>query len=108
MSNVASNLKLSAVAGALLVVPFMILELVNTGSFPKNFPVVLFAFIWLLSFAFIFTLSPIVRRMWAGSGIMSNPVSLLLRAVLLVPIAWLWISVVIDQMPCFLGVPNCD
>jgi hypothetical protein len=23
-------------------------------------------------------------------------------------IAWLWISIVLDRMPCFLGVPNCD
>ena len=23
-------------------------------------------------------------------------------------IAWLRVSIVVDQMPCFLGVPNCD
>ena len=22
--------------------------------------------------------------------------------------AWLWIGILMDQMPCFLGVPNCD
>jgi hypothetical protein len=26
----------------------------------------------------------------------------------LLSIAWEWSALVIDQMPCFLGVPNCD
>jgi len=26
----------------------------------------------------------------------------------LILIAWLWAGALVDQMPCFLGVPNCD
>jgi hypothetical protein len=32
----------------------------------------------------------------------------LLRVVFLAFIARMWIGILIDQMPCFLGVPNCD
>jgi hypothetical protein len=32
----------------------------------------------------------------------------LLSAAALIIIAWLWGSVILDQMPCFLGVPKCD
>ena len=30
------------------------------------------------------------------------------KVVLLGLVAWYWIGLVIDQMPCFLGAPNCD
>jgi hypothetical protein len=30
------------------------------------------------------------------------------RIATLIFIAWMWVAVVLDQMPCFLGVPNCD
>jgi hypothetical protein len=30
------------------------------------------------------------------------------KAALLLLIAFLWIALIRDGMPCFLGVPNCD
>jgi hypothetical protein len=58
---------------------------------------------------FIALLMPIVRNLrQAGNSLMANPVGLLLRIVFLLLIAWMWASLLIDQMPCFLGVPNCD
>jgi hypothetical protein len=39
---------------------------------------------------------------------MANPINLLLRVAFLALIAWMWGGILIDQMPCFLGVPNCD
>jgi hypothetical protein len=32
----------------------------------------------------------------------------LLKAVLLTALASILIVILVDQMPCFLGVPNCD
>jgi hypothetical protein len=26
----------------------------------------------------------------------------------LILLAWLWVGLIHDQMPCFLGVPNCN
>lgn len=34
--------------------------------------------------------------------------SLILRVIVLGVVAWFWIATLTDQMPCFLGVPNCD
>jgi hypothetical protein len=31
-----------------------------------------------------------------------------LAGIVLGVIAWFWIAILTDQMPCFLGVPNCD
>jgi hypothetical protein len=64
--------------GLPFTIPFSILEIINQGLTP-DFPLLLFGLLWLLSVVFIATLA-----------------------------AWMWLSVVIDQMPCFMGVPNCD
>jgi hypothetical protein len=108
MNNTSSNLRLPAIISSALVLPFMILELVNRRSFHEDFPIVLFGLMWLLSVAFILILRPIVRNIRAENGIMVNPIGLLLRVAFLIPIAWLWVGLILDQMPCFLGVPNCD
>jgi hypothetical protein len=39
---------------------------------------------------------------------MDDPVPLLLRVIFLILIVWLWVGILIDQMPRFLGVPLCD
>ena len=82
-----------AVAAFALVLPFVLLEAVNRGV-DRNFPVVLFALMWLLASAFV--------------AILMRPSRWWLRAALLIPIAAFWVGLVVDQMPCFLGVPNCD
>lgn len=52
--------------------------------------------------------APMVREARAGNSLIANPFSLVLRVAVLILIAWLWIGSVVDQMPCFPGVPNCD
>lgn len=95
-----------------LVLPFMILELINRRNLPGGllggFPVPLFGLMWLLSFMFILTLMPIVRSLRAGNRNLTNRLTLLRGVLLLTVIAWIWVGLVIDQMPCFLGVQNCD
>lgn len=108
LSSSPRNLKAPAIIGAVLVLPFMILELVNGGGIHGNFPIPLFGFMWLLPVSFVVILMSIVRSRPAGNRSMPNPVSLLSKVALLILIAWLWVSLVVDQMPCFLGVPNCD
>lgn len=61
----------------------------------------------LLPLAFTVILLPILRSAATGNRNL-NPISLVPRLVLLMLIAWFWVSLVVDQMPCFLGVPNCD
>jgi hypothetical protein len=108
MINSLTKLKSPAIISLALVIPFALLELANRRNIPEDFPIPLFVILWLLPAIFLLTLRPIVRSVQAGNKLLANPVSLLLRAALLVFLAYLWAGILIDQMPCFLGVPNCD
>jgi len=108
MNNILTKLRSPAIISFILVVPFMILELVNRRNFHEGFPIPLFGFMWILPILVIITMMPIVRNIRAGNSILANPIVLLLRVVFLAFIAWMWVGILIDQMPCFLGVPNCD
>jgi len=92
----------------MLVLPLATLELINRQRFQEGFPFALFGILWLLPAAFILILMPILRSVRAGNGSMANPISLLLRVTFLILVAGLWIGIILDQIPCFLGVPNCD
>ena len=86
----------------------MTLEFVNRRAFDEGLPVPLFAIMWLLPLSFILILMPIVRNLRAQERSTANPLSSLLGVVCLILLAWLWVGIIHDQMPCFLGVPNCD
>ena len=101
-------ISVSAITGFLAVLPLMLLELVNRRTFNDEFPFALFGCLWLLATLFMVILMPCVRDVRAGNTAMANPAVLFLRGVVLVVIAWLLGTSVIDQLPCFLGVPNCD
>lgn len=104
----AASLKVPVLAGLVIVLPLVILELVNRQSFGEGFPIVLFGLIWLLPTIFIAILMPIVRNARAGNNIFSNPLGLLFSVVFMALIVLMWTGILVDQMPCFLGVPNCD
>jgi len=108
MSNVFTILRLPMIISSILVLPLMILELVNRRRYHEGFPIVLFGILWLLPVAFILILMPIARNIQGGSRIRVNSISLLLKIALLIVIVWLWVGIILDQMPCFIGVPNCD
>jgi hypothetical protein len=97
--------------GLLLIAPFALMEIWNTprirsGEVP--FPFVLFFGLWLFPTIFFLTATPIVRGLRAGETILAHPIALLLRVAVLAFVAIGWANLVRDQMPCFLGVPNCD
>ena len=86
----------------------MILELINRRNFNLEFPFPLFFLMWLLAASFTFIIMPVARELRRGTRSLTDVVSLMSRAVLAILIAWFWVGLVADQMPCFLGVPNCD
>ncbi len=102
--------RMAALISFILVLPFAILEsLFNSVNRQNAFGlIVLFGLLWLLSMAFIVILAPIVRTLRAGNNIMAHPTNLLFRVAFLALIAIIWAGILIDQLPCFLGVPNCD
>lgn len=105
-----TTLASAALISLILVLPFALLEALNNTITRRNAPglVLLFGVLWLLPTAFIVILMPIVRNVRAGNAIMTNPFTLLFRVSLLTLIATVWGWGFIDQLPCFLGVPNCD
>jgi hypothetical protein len=91
-----------------LVAPLAYLQLHNAKQNPWQFPYPLFAILWLVPVAFIFTAAPLIRGVQAGQSVLERPGWFLARVVFLVLAAMFWAGLVNDQMPCFLGVPNCD
>ena len=108
MNAVPSKLRQPAIIGSALVLPFMILEWINRRNYHEEFPIVLFRLMWLLPAAFTLILTPTLRNARAGNSIMPNPIGFWLSVALLIFIAWMWAGLILDQLPCFLGVPNCD
>jgi NADPH:quinone reductase-like Zn-dependent oxidoreductase len=108
LSGIPDHLRAPAPIGSLLVLPFLILEWLNRRGLHEGFPLVLFGALWLLPPSFILIIRPIVRRLQADERRSANPHALLPRAAVAILVAWFWIVLVVDQMPCFLGVPNCD
>jgi hypothetical protein len=108
MKNVLTNIKSPALISLLLVIPFIVLEIVNTRNLNAIFNFPLFGIMWLLPMLFIIILMPIVRNVRAGNSVAAKPVILFLSIIFLAVIVFVWGSIVADQMPCFLGVPNCD
>ena len=64
---------------------------------------------WLLSvIALAFSVAPIARSARTGNGIAASPVNLLVAAVISLLVVSFPAGIVIDQYPCWMGVPNCD
>jgi len=108
MQTMLKAIRSLALLSLLLILPFMIMEVVNRRNFNEGFPISLFVIMWLLPVLFILTGMPILRNVRAGNSVLVKPVILLIKVVFLILIVWFWGILLIDQMPCFLGVPNCD
>ena len=108
MQTLITKLRLPALISFLLVIPFMIMEVVNRRNLSEGFPIPLFVIMWLLPVLFILTVTPLIRNVRAGNSLLANPILLLVRVVFLSFLVWMWFGILLDQMPCFLGVPNCD
>jgi hypothetical protein len=51
---------------------------------------------------------PIVNTLRGGGGLFAHPINLIIVAFLVTTFALGFGSFMIDQWPCFIGVPNCD
>jgi len=108
MNSILTNLKYPAIISLLIVLPFMILEWVTRSDAPRsNASGILFVIMWLLPMLSIFMVMPIVRNGRAGNSIAANPINLAFRVVFSACLVWMWVVLVMDQMPCFLGGSGC-
>jgi hypothetical protein len=51
---------------------------------------------------------PVARTLRAGGSLFAHPVNLVVIVLILSPIAVGLFSLIVDQWPCFIGVPVCD
>lgn len=109
-TNIAANLMWAALISFILVLPFAVLESLNQTITRQNARglILLFGVLWLLPTTFIVILVPIVRAVRAGTSHLMHPIVFVMKVAVLLFIAWSWTSLFIDQLPCFMGVPNCD
>jgi hypothetical protein len=128
MENIISNHKSAALIGFLLAMPLAILLLIEisgieplhgflvtltteAGNNPRlnTFGKVLtLGVLLLLPLGFVISLVPVVRNVRTSNGFTANPINLLIAAALFIFIATLVTGFVVDQYPCWIGVPNCD
>jgi hypothetical protein len=109
MKNMLANPRLAPVISFILcVLPFMILEWATMSDLPRsNASPMLWVVLWILSTGSIAILMLTVRSVRAGNRLLANPFSLLFSVIFLAAFAWMWVALVIDQMPCFLGGSGC-
>ena len=51
---------------------------------------------------------PMVRELRTGQATLALDAGVVANVAFLLSVAWVWAMLVSDQMPCVLGVPNCD
>jgi hypothetical protein len=103
-----NDIKIALPVSLLLTLPFLFMELVNRHAYQEQIPYSLFGGMMFFPLAFILILLPILRAIRSGNRARINAVTLLFGIFFMIVLAGLWFTFVIDQMPCFLGVPNCD
>ena len=108
MKNILKRIGISALLGFATVLPFALLELVNRREFHEAFPFSLFLGMWGLQTAFSFALLSVIRKIRAAENTRTRLVGLLLGIFIMALAAWFWTGLLLDQMPCFLGVHYCD
>jgi hypothetical protein len=127
MGNLFTNQKSAAIIGFLLAMPLAILLLIEvfnieplSGFFRRLTTeadghsinalgrILTIGAVSLLPAAFAVNFIPIWRKLRAGYSIAASPVNLLLALSLFIFIAGIVIANIVDQYPCWIGVPNCD
>jgi drug/metabolite transporter (DMT)-like permease len=91
-----------------LVAPFIVLQWVNRRTFDEVFPFVLFTFMSLHSLFIVLLLTPALQRLRTERSPRTLKPGHWIGLLLGVFLVYVYVNVVIDQLPCFLGVPNCD
>jgi hypothetical protein len=56
----------------------------------------------------IIAAGPIVRTLRAGGSLFAHPIHLIIVIIISFLLAAGFVSLIADQWPCFMGVPNCD
>lgn len=106
IKSIGERVFCSMILGFIATAPFYILEYYYSGGYPQGVPSALFRMMWVETTLFSFLAFSIYRtpfstatRQWI------LPFLLKLAAMILIAVAW--VTIVVDQMPCFLGGHGC-
>jgi len=69
---------------------------------------IVFAVFALSLAGFLINLKLIRRVSLGGKGILAIPINLLVMVLIFFFILWFIGGIIVDQYPCWIGVPNCD
>jgi hypothetical protein len=98
----------SLLMSATLVAPFIVMQVANRGTRGEDFPFVLFTFMSLNALLLVLLLAPSVRHLARERSLRTLGFAHWVGLSLGIVLVFVYANVVIDQWPCFLGVPNCD
>jgi hypothetical protein len=100
--------KIAAILSTMIIVPLALLEFnadANLDGIGVDSLVVL-GFLWVIAFGVNWLLCLIYNR--SQMEILSKSVVLVLFVFLVLALTIIWLGILADQMPCFIGSPNCD
>jgi hypothetical protein len=107
MNQKAKDFIMPVLIGLVFVAPFFILEWFTTSGFARSgFPGTLFVFMWVNSSVFVGVLFSALKNVREGT-VKSTFVPFIFKVLILVIALCAWVSIVLDQMPCFLGASGC-
>lgn len=109
MEKLSSKIIIAILAGLLLNTPFAIGEFVhfNPTDPRSGFPLPLFIAMWVEVGVFTYLLLSVVETLRRGFR-HAKPILFGLQILILTIFAWAWVTLIIDQWPCFfLGGNGC-
>jgi hypothetical protein len=108
MSRNMQSIFKSAAAGLAATIPLMVLQWVNMPDMWADFPIAVFGSLWVFAALFVGTAGAVLKQVRTPDKTMAMKMWLVAGIGFALAVAMVWIGFVADQMPCFLGVPNCD
>src|SRR5688572_22323912 len=108
MKSLSNSFAFPVMLSLILLIPWVGLELINRKGMPEEFPVALFITLWFLQAIFIYLIKWGLAKPATGNRIAQTTLSLWFRVPVLLFVGLIWTIIIADQMPCFLGVANCD
>ena len=103
-----SFLRHPATIGIIALLPLVALEYSNRRQYNENFPFDLFLLLWITLAMFSMVLLSVIRDLRNFDTRKNLPTSFIVRLAVLILIGGFGTFIIADQMPCFLGLPNCD
>lgn len=106
MTSTGERVFYSMVIGFAATAPFYLLQYYYSGGYPLGVPSALFRMMWVETTLFAFLAFSIYRTQFKNT-LRTWIIPFVLKLAAMTVIAIAWVTIVIDQMPCFFGGRGC-